>query len=130
MQLQRQRPLSVPSLMSGVWNGTTANNIQYFQDGISQGTDPYNPGSVGDNGNTLHWYRLRHRRTVLFLRRYRRNNSLQYWFNRCERQQGEFLSRYKTWNHLKYELCQYHWSNDLCHSSTLQFKYYRHRPGR
>jgi len=43
---------SVPSLMSGVWNGTTPNNIQYFEDGTSQGTDAYTPGSVGDNGNS------------------------------------------------------------------------------
>ena len=44
--------LPVPTLMSGVWNGTTANNVQYFEDGTSQGTDAYTPGSVGDNGNT------------------------------------------------------------------------------
>lgn len=48
----RATTLSVPALMSGVWNGTTANNVQYFQDGTSQGVDAYNPGSVGDNGNT------------------------------------------------------------------------------
>jgi len=44
--------LSAPTLMSGIWNGTTANSVQYFQDGTTEGTDAYTPGSVGDNGST------------------------------------------------------------------------------
>lgn len=44
--------LSIPTVMGGVWNGTTANNVEYFQNGSSKSTDPYTPGSVGDNGST------------------------------------------------------------------------------
>lgn len=44
--------LSAPTVMSGTWNGTTANAVQYFSNGTSQGTDPFTPGSIGDNGNS------------------------------------------------------------------------------
>jgi hypothetical protein len=44
--------LSSPALMTGSWNGTTASNVQYFQDGTSRGTDAYAPGTVGDGGNS------------------------------------------------------------------------------
>jgi hypothetical protein len=44
--------LSQQSIMSGIWNGTTANNVEYFQDGTSRGIDPFIPGTVGDNGNS------------------------------------------------------------------------------
>lgn len=44
--------LSSPALMTGSWNGTTANNVQYFQNSTSRGTDAYTPGTVGDGGNS------------------------------------------------------------------------------
>jgi hypothetical protein len=44
--------LAIPTVMGGVWNGTTANRVEYFQNGGSKGTDAYAPGSVGDNGST------------------------------------------------------------------------------
>ncbi len=43
---------NVPFLTSGVWNGTTANNVQAFRNGTSIGTVAYTPGSVGDGGST------------------------------------------------------------------------------
>ena len=43
---------NVPFLTSGVWNGTTANNVQAFRNGTSIGTLAYTPGSVGDGGST------------------------------------------------------------------------------
>lgn len=43
---------NVPFLTSGVWNGTTANNVQAFRNGSSIGTVAYTPGSVGDGGST------------------------------------------------------------------------------
>lgn len=44
--------LSIPTVMGGVWNGTTANAVEYFQNGSSKSTVGYTPGSVGDNGST------------------------------------------------------------------------------
>ncbi len=44
--------LTVPTIMCGNWNGTTANNIEYSENAASLDTDPYTPGSVGDNGNS------------------------------------------------------------------------------
>ena len=44
--------LSIPTVMGGVWNGTTANAVEYFQNGSSKSTVAYTPGSVGDNGST------------------------------------------------------------------------------
>jgi hypothetical protein len=42
----------VPYLISGNWNGATANAIQAFRNGVSAGTVAYTPGSVGDNGSS------------------------------------------------------------------------------
>lgn len=42
----------VTTLMSGVWNGVTANAIQAFKNGSSAGTVAYTPGNVGDAGST------------------------------------------------------------------------------
>jgi len=44
--------LSIPTVMGGIWNGTTANAVEYFQNGSSKSTVAYTPGSVGDNGST------------------------------------------------------------------------------
>lgn len=44
--------LAIPTVMGGVWNGTTANRVEYFQNGGSKSTVAYTPGSVGDNGST------------------------------------------------------------------------------
>lgn len=38
--------------MGGIWNGTTANTVEYFQNGGSKSTVAYTPGSLGDNGST------------------------------------------------------------------------------
>lgn len=41
-----------PILMSGTWNGTSANNVQAFKNGTSAGTTAYTSGSVGDAGSS------------------------------------------------------------------------------
>jgi len=41
-----------PTLISGTWNGTTANRVEAFKNGSSAGTVAYAPGSVGDAGST------------------------------------------------------------------------------
>lgn len=43
---------SVTTIISGIWNGTTANVVQAFKSGTSASTVAYTPGSVGDNGST------------------------------------------------------------------------------
>jgi hypothetical protein len=40
------------TMLGGNWNGTTANNVEYFFNGASKGTAPFTPGTVGDNGST------------------------------------------------------------------------------
>jgi hypothetical protein len=42
----------VPYLISGDWNGTTANSVEAFKNGSSVGTVAYTPGSVGDAGSS------------------------------------------------------------------------------
>lgn len=43
---------NVTTIISGIWNGTTANAVQAYKSGTSAGTVAYTPGSVGDGGST------------------------------------------------------------------------------